>query len=478
MPAPSKPRIRLLVTIASFGTANDRFLQRLISEYRSMSSFDVDIIVLSNLNKTVEPSVELVVGLPTSNPWSLPFAHKRIFTERVDDYDLFIYSEDDTLITEENILDFIAVDGTLRDDEITGFIRFEERADGSRSYPDVHGPFHWDPASLRVRGNYTLAHFTNEHAACYVLTQAKLRKAISSGRFDVPPYELKYDLLCTAATDPYTQCGFRKLIPISHFDQFTVHHLPNKYIDRLGIDRQMIGKQISALTEIAEQKRERHTLTQTETKLKHAAYSKDYYEPSSDTIASSVPRTARNVLSIGVGSGETERTLQNLGLRVVAVPLDAVISSHAHSGGIEVTSSDLGTARELLCAERFDCIIYSNILHLVPDPVATLRSFSDLLSDHGLVVARLANMFNYKEVIRTGIRMPLDYEKTGVHFCSGSTGRRWLHRAGLTVETMKVILNGTKPSLRLMPTAMRAFFSREIVLTARNASKASRSIEL
>src|SRR5882672_4896242 len=93
------PELRALVAIASFGTANDRFLQRLIREYRAMP-FDIDIVVLSNLDKAVGTGVEVVVGLPTRNPWSLPFAHKKIFVDRVKKYDLFIYSEDDTLITE------------------------------------------------------------------------------------------------------------------------------------------------------------------------------------------------------------------------------------------------------------------------------------------------------------------------------------------------------------------------------------------
>jgi 2-polyprenyl-3-methyl-5-hydroxy-6-metoxy-1,4-benzoquinol methylase len=476
MSAPLKRRSRVLVAIASFGTANDRFLQRLIKEYRAMS-FDTELVVLSNLNKTVDPAVELVVGLPTPNPWSLPFAHKKIFVERVENYDLFIYSEDDTLITEKTLLDFMEVSGTLNDDEIAGFLRFEEGPDGNRSYPDVHGPFHWDPASLRVRGEYTLAHFTNEHAACYVLTQDQLRRAIASGRFNVPPHEWKYDLLCTAATDPYTQCGFTKLIPISHFDRFTVHHLPNKYVDRLGVNQQMMNLQISALMEIGAQKREALALTQTETKLKHGAYSKDYYEPLNDSVVASIPKAAQKVLSIGVGSGEMECTLLDRGLRVAAVPLDSVISSNASSKGVEMTSSSLVDAHEILHAERFDCIIYSKILHLMVDPVATLSLFSDLLSDDGIVVIHLVNMLNYKtflSIIQTSARGSLDYDKTGVHFSSGYSGRQWCRRAGLVVESMKVVSKDGGASFALLPESIKSFFSSEIVLTARNTGNATR----
>ena len=55
--------LRVLVAVASYGTSNDHYLLRLIEEYRSMP-FDIDIVVLSNLNKQPAPDVEVLVGLP------------------------------------------------------------------------------------------------------------------------------------------------------------------------------------------------------------------------------------------------------------------------------------------------------------------------------------------------------------------------------------------------------------------------------
>jgi uncharacterized protein (UPF0371 family) len=46
IPDPSA-QLRILVVLASYGISNDRYLLRLIEEYRSMSFF-VDIVVLSN----------------------------------------------------------------------------------------------------------------------------------------------------------------------------------------------------------------------------------------------------------------------------------------------------------------------------------------------------------------------------------------------------------------------------------------------
>src|ERR1700719_3961404 len=113
--------MKILVAIASYGTNKDSYLRQLIAEYRGMS-YHVDIVVVSNISKDLGDAVEVSVGLPAKDPWSLPFAHKRIFADRLEQYDLFIYSEDDTLITERHIENFVKATRVLKDDEIAGFL--------------------------------------------------------------------------------------------------------------------------------------------------------------------------------------------------------------------------------------------------------------------------------------------------------------------------------------------------------------------
>ena len=187
-------------------------------------SLEVDVVVLSDAPKEIGVGARVEVGLPSSNPWSLPFAHKPLFAQNVDEYDLFIYSEDDIEVTEGNIDAFLRWTPQLADDEIAGFLRYEVDASGARSLPDVHGRFHWDPESVRRRGAGVFAEFTNEHAAFYILTRQQLKRAIASGGFLRDPGKGKYDMLCSAATDPYTNCGFRKVLCVSEIDR--VHDSP------------------------------------------------------------------------------------------------------------------------------------------------------------------------------------------------------------------------------------------------------------
>src|SRR5262249_6616884 len=158
--------------------------------------------------------------------------------------------------------------------EIPGFLRFERSAAGCLSYPEVHGHFHWEPESVRTRGSYTLAFFTNEHSACYALTQDQLRQAIRSGGFLVPPHSSRYDLICTAGTDPYTQCGLEKLICISHLEQFSIHHLSNKYVGTgWGVSGAELSRQICTLLRLGKNVNRPTRLLDTETTLIDGWYS-------------------------------------------------------------------------------------------------------------------------------------------------------------------------------------------------------------
>ncbi len=428
--------MKILVAIANFGTQNTRYLSQLLDEYRLMPH-DVHVVVLSNVPKNLGPDVEVQVGLPTSDPWSLPFAHKRIFEERLEQYDAFIYSEDDTLVTTRNVEAYLEVSSVLPEDEVPGFLRFEKRSDGSISYCDVHECFHWDPASVRSRGSFTFAFFTNEHAACYMLTQAQLRRAIGSGQFLVGPYRKKYDLLCTAATDPYTICGLRKMICISHLSDFLLHHLPNKYVDSVGIQESELRRQIDALLEIGKGQRPVSKIMETETSLPSSKWSKSYYEPCNPEVVRLFGSEIKSVLSVGCGSGCTEEWLTNRGVRVTAIPLDSVISSCARARGLEVVDTSLNTADRELHAE-FDCVLISNLLHLAPDPSNFLSRFVNLLSPKGKMIISVPNLSNLPVILgrirfEERFRTLSDYGKSGVHVTSPRIIERWLSAAGLEV---------------------------------------------
>jgi 2-polyprenyl-3-methyl-5-hydroxy-6-metoxy-1,4-benzoquinol methylase len=486
-----EPKIKILVAIASYGRGNDKYLAQLVREYQSMS-FDVHIVVLSNIQKEVCPGVELVVGMPTKNPWTLPYGHKRIFAERLNYYDLFIYSEDDILISEKNIRAFLKVSEMLPDNEIAGFLRFEQSTDGEITHPDVLGTYHWEPGSLRSIGDYHFAYFTNEHSGCYIISRKQLQRAIESGGFLVGPHQRKYDLLCAAATDPYTQCGLKKLICISHLQEFLVHHLANKYIQTVyGVASAEMSRQVQALIRIGGNGHQPGTLFSTETSLVGSLFSKNYYEPIKVDVISSIPSTASSILSLGCGWGTTEAWLSAKGLKVVAVPLDGVIPGGADAGAIEIVEGNFETVREKLKGRQFDCLLVSNVLHLVDDPVKVLTMFAELLSPGALAIIAVPNLLRFKATYAVAkkvasyshVRLPIvcmkmfgeewfkslgNFEVTGARATSHKTLRNWSGAAGLEIErTLNLLPPRARMASRITFGLLDSLLADDLIAVAR-----------
>ncbi len=472
---PERQMPKLLVVIASFGTSQDRFLEAVIQEYKRMP-YHVDVVVVSNVSKPVPAGVELVVGLPTSDPWSLPFAHKKVMADRLERYDLFIYSENDTPILEKNIEGFLHVSEFLPEHEIPGFLRYENGPRGTKNFISAHGHYHWDPSSVVTRGPYTLAFLTNEHSACYLITQEQLRKAIDSGTFLLAPYRGKYDLACTAATDPYTRAGQRKLICISHLDDFLVHHLPDKYTPPdFSEHEQEFSKQIDALLAIGTNGRSTSSLIPSETKLPDAKYSKDYYEPVRGEVVSELPPSVRSVLSVGSGSGKTEECLAAKGVQVTAIPLDSIIGKCLEGTAVEVVNVDLSVANAKLQGREFDCLFLSNILHLVPDPAQTLARLCELIRPGGYAlivtphVATLKNRLN-RMLGKQSYKDVGSYDRGGVHNVSRASVETWIRAAGCTLERLKWLTTPRVQKIsRFAPALLNSLLGSEIIAVARKA---------
>jgi hypothetical protein len=235
--------MKVLVAIANYGPFRFGYLDRVIRAYRDMP-FQTTIVLNSDRPKRVPDGVELIVGLPTPDPHSLPFAHKTLFAERARDFDLFVYSEDDILIEAHQLIAFLKATEVLPEDETPGFFRYEYGPDGQIWYVDAHLPYDWVPGSVRRHGDYVFASFSNEHSGCYVLTQVQLERAIHSGGYLVPPHRDLYEMRESAATDPYTRCGLAKRLCLSHWREFLIHHLPNTYAGALGARQNQFDAQV------------------------------------------------------------------------------------------------------------------------------------------------------------------------------------------------------------------------------------------
>lgn len=431
--------MRVLVTIANHGTKNRAFLETVLAAYRVMP-YDVRIVVLSDRPKDLGPDVEVRVGAPTDDPRSLPFAHQRVLADGIDDHDLFVYSEDDTLVTAAHLRAFVAATDRLPTHLVPGFLRFEERPTGTRSYCSFHTSFRWDPSSARTINGLDVARFTNAHSAMYVLTRAQLRRAIDSKNYLVPPHAGIYSQMVSAATDVYTSCGLQRVICLSAIEDFMVHHLPNIYLDRLGIDPHDFELQLRALGEVRDGLRSPSALLDGASDLPVRGRQRQVWgrRPFA-ALRDAVSGVAGPVLSIGATTGDLERELFASAHEIVAVPVDEVLGALCRDRGLTTVTPDLDAALHELQDARFELILLDDILKHIPNPPALLGLLRHLVRPGGRIVATVPNL--RRERVARALRRPGRVEiprvgafaSAGVHHTDGAVLRSWMRSAGCDV---------------------------------------------
>ncbi|MFQ5555939.1 MAG: hypothetical protein ACE5GB_00255 [Acidimicrobiales bacterium] len=373
--------MRVLVGIPNFGTKNRRFLDRVIEGLLEIPH-DVHVVVSSEVERDYGGDVENIVGLPTPDPRSLPFAHRTLFADRIDRHDLFVYVEDDTLVEARHVDMFLASVERLPRDELAGFLRQEKYDEVRGSISTVHWSYRWDPVSLRVHGGQRYAHFTNLHAACYMLTRDQLGECVASGGYLVAPHEGRYQMLESAATDPYSQCGFRKMIALDRLDDTILHHLPELYLGRLGERRERFMVGVDALRPGIESA----STLDPATSLDTSAWDLDLYLRLPGAAVDLVDGLHRRVLTVGGAGGRAEGQMLDRGAAIASIPVDAVLGRQLVVEGVEVARPGIEEGFADLAGRRFDLVMFVDTLAFLTDPQRALELAKGVLDPDGRVV--------------------------------------------------------------------------------------------
>jgi len=383
--------MKILIAIASYGEKNDDYLNTLLQSLREIP-YKKDIIVQSNIEKKLGDDIQCLVDLPNTDPRSLVFAHRQLFIDNLNNYDLFLYTENDILITQQNIEAFIETSKMLPENQVLGFVRYEVNQKNEILLTDIHYSYHWIAKSVQGVQSKIFAQFNNKHSACYLLTQSQLSTAIKSGNYNnFPRISGAGGILEAASADPFIDCGLEKVICLSDIDRFLVQHLPNNYIDKWGLNMKELKPQIEAMTEIANGDLVNTTLLENQTKLLIRSFDKKYLNNCDQTVLKKIGSGRRKILSVGCGDGSTEEKLVQMGHDVTAIPLDSIIAAVAKDKGIEVITPDLERSLNDLSSRKFDYILFLETLHYVPEPEIYLQKFLDILKKNGTILATFMN---------------------------------------------------------------------------------------
>src|SRR5438094_7755459 len=162
---------------------------------------------------------------------------------------------------------------------------------------------------------------------------------------------------------------------------------------------------------------------------------------SHELVMSLVPKGA-SVLEIGCATGYMSQALRDgLGCRVVGVELFAEAAEKARAVCQRVIVGDAQTLDydAVLGNDRFDAILFADVLEHLPDPGSVLRRVRPFLKDDGAIIASIPNIahgsvrlallggeFRYRQ---TGL-----LDKTHLRFFTRESVQELFETSGLVVS--------------------------------------------
>lgn len=287
--------VRILVTITSYDFAQTPHLEEVLDGYQSLcaSGAYVNIVIYTTIPYTVALIDMLNTRMKCLNPspragmnvkisirdkalrLHLVDLHRTLFYDKIEEFDLFIYSEDDILVTPANVAAYLyetkrienIVGKSAAEDFNVGIVRYEYNyppgvviedktrlatANATRVYwehsvhPFIPNSMDAVPQSL-LSDNYV--HMTNHHQGMYLATQDLLKawKKRENCRFNEvrerpgmknnpsqPSEGTQRVWMSSQMLYGHTHCNVQQVLPMDNFGQLSLLHLPNKNYRRVG----------------------------------------------------------------------------------------------------------------------------------------------------------------------------------------------------------------------------------------------------
>ncbi len=141
-----------------------------------------------------------------------------------------------------------------------------------------------------------------------------------------------------------------------------------------------------------------------------------YYSQQRSEMLGFVPISVKRVLEVGCGAGEFAASIRARMPKVVvwgvepspeaaniaATRLDKVICSTFEPGMPE------------LVGERFDCVVFNDVLEHIADPEKTLRETRPYLGEGGVIVASIPNILYFYEITKILVTEDWEYRDYGI----------------------------------------------------------------
>jgi hypothetical protein len=252
----------VLAVIVNFGSEQKKYLQQVVTALKEITAYKITVIVNSNIPLPDITGIDQVNVIELYTKWDitnllfkidkrlwngkvfdyklLPMTCRQVIDQETENYDYFIFTENDHLWLEDHISSFIEYERILPENRIAGLIQYEVFSDASGFYyPAYHANYDWDFDSVEEYSGKKFAHFTNLNQSCFIISKEQLKRIkMMHGNFVRFYGKDRYRTIPKVNTDIYQHCGMKKVICISEFQRNLIHHVPNIYTTgKLGRDK-------------------------------------------------------------------------------------------------------------------------------------------------------------------------------------------------------------------------------------------------
>lgn len=223
--------MKILCLIVSFGTYQDNFLIKQMDELQSSTQYNFEFVVFCTNTNALDGKNVTYSVYKKDIGFDLTLQPYIYLQQRINDlknYDYFLYTENDILITESNINSCIKFNKKLENHgACCGFIRYEIK-DGETYILDFIHPIN---KIVSVDGCEYICTQQNVHSGCWLLSYNQLQSISKNFIHNIGhTLEDRASNVYKSNKWPGSNWGIEKLIPKNNFSDLLVHHMPNKYV--------------------------------------------------------------------------------------------------------------------------------------------------------------------------------------------------------------------------------------------------------
>jgi hypothetical protein len=296
--------VKILVAVVAFDFSQIPHLEEVLDAYFDLcaAGSNVDVVIYSTVpwpvtfidllntrfvctNPSPRAGFSITIHLKSPNlRLHLVDPHRELFYERLDAYDLFIYTEDDIRISPKTVANYLSESRRVAElcqlkscrasDFNVGIVRYEynyppgviiddNTRHATQNVTRVYWEHSWQPPvpkAVDIIPQHDIlpgyVHMQNHHQGMYLATQDRLRawkdregcefnqiknRPSAAGKPSQPSEGTQRVWMSSAQLYGKKHCNIQQVIPIDKFGAFTVLHLPNKNYRRLGKKGRMGG---------------------------------------------------------------------------------------------------------------------------------------------------------------------------------------------------------------------------------------------